>query len=52
MDARVRRDGPKRRRRTRRELPEGQFTQWPKSNYNVRRERDRALARQHRKEMS
>lgn len=39
---RFQKDGPKRRRRTRRELPEGGFTQWM-STTNFKREREARL---------
>jgi hypothetical protein len=44
-------DGPKRLRRTRRELPEGGYSQWAHCITHFKRERLAAIERQERKEV-
>lgn len=43
--SRFQKDGPKRRRRTRRELPYGQLRMWGSTTGNFRREREQRLLR-------
>lgn len=43
-DTRVRRDGIKRRRRTRRELPYGTVSLWARTTGNFKREREARIA--------